>query len=108
MHAMRCTQPGVPANFDQPWSWTVPYVELGDNKTQLCADPCCGISDYNSTHGAGQEGDGHYCAFDLKPGTFLSDQRNTMVAQANLETFGAEYKATGKPFFVGLGFHKPQ
>ena len=35
--------PNVPANFDQPWSWTVPYVENGDNKTQLCEDPCCGI-----------------------------------------------------------------
>ena len=61
--------PNVPANFDQPWSWTVRYVsrttiagncvaffqeslseresrgqvENGDNKTQLCEDPCCGI-----------------------------------------------------------------
>ena len=49
-------------------------------------------SDYNSTGGAGQEGAGHYCAFDLAPGTFLSDQRNTMVAQQNLRNFAADYK----------------
>ena len=49
-------------------------------------------SDYNSTGGAGQEGAGHYCAFDLAPNTFLSDQRNTMVAQQNLRNFAADYK----------------
>jgi hypothetical protein len=27
--------PGVPANFDQPWSWTVPYVEYGKEERLL-------------------------------------------------------------------------
>ena len=45
--------------------------------------------------------------FDLKPGTYLSDQRNQMVAAQNLQNFATEYKHNGKPFFVGLGFHKP-
>ena len=53
--------PNVPADFDQAWSWTVPYIEYGDNKTQLCEDECCGISDYNSTGGPGQEGNGRVC-----------------------------------------------
>ena len=100
-------QPGVPANFDQPWSWTVPYQELGDNATNTCEDFCCGINDVNSTHGTGQEGNGHYCAYELAPGTYLSDQRDTFVALENLRTMGRAFKTTGKPFFVGLGFHKP-
>jgi hypothetical protein len=56
--------------------------------------------------GPGQEGNGHYCAYDLAPGTYLSDQRDTFVAQDNLRTMGAAYKSAGTPFFVGLGFHK--
>ena len=51
--------PGVPANFDQPWSWTVPYQELGDNATNMCEDFCCGVNDVNSTGGPGQEGKGY-------------------------------------------------
>ena len=104
---MRCTQPGVPANYDQPWSWTVPYQELGDNATNTCEDYCCGVNDVNSTHGSGQEGHGHYCAYELAPGTYLSDQRDTFVALENLRTMGTDYKNTGKPFFGGLGVHKP-
>jgi len=61
----------------------------------------------DSLAGPGQEGKGHYCAYELAPGTFLSDQRNTFVALENMRNFAKEYKATGKPFFVGLGFHKP-
>jgi hypothetical protein len=104
---MRYTQPGVPANFDQPWSWTVPYQELGDNATNTCEDYCCGVNDVNSTHGGGQEGNGHYCAYELAPGTYLSDQRDTFVALENLRTMGTDYTTTGNQFFVGLGFHKP-
>jgi arylsulfatase A-like enzyme len=101
--------PGVPADFDQPWSWSdgAPYLEYGDNATNKCAEPCCGISDKGATFGPGQEGAGHYCAYELEPGTYLSDQRNTMVAIDRLKQFGTEYNQTGKPFFVGLGFHKP-
>jgi hypothetical protein len=82
--------PGVPANFDQPWSWTVPYQELGDNATNMCEDFCCGVNDINSTGGPGQEGKGHYCAYDLAPGTYLSDQRDTFVARDNLRAFAAD------------------
>ena len=94
--------PNVPPNFDQPYSWTIPYVEPGDNATNLCEEVCCGMTD-----DASYEGAGHYCGFDLKEGTYLSDQVSTKLAIGNLETFAKDYKATGKPFFVGLGFHKP-
>ena len=36
--------PQVPANDDAPWSWTVPYVQLGGNSTNLCTERCCGIT----------------------------------------------------------------
>jgi hypothetical protein len=48
--------PNVPANFDQPWSWTIPYVEFGDNATNTCTETCCGLSDGTGTFGPGQEG----------------------------------------------------
>ena len=77
--------PHVPANYDQPWSWTTPYIELGDNATNTCTETCCGITDNMN----------HYCAYDLKPGTYLADQRNTQAAIANLEKFNTDYKASG-------------
>lgn len=70
----------------------------GGNESNTCAEECCGITD-----GPG----GHYCAYELKAGTYLSDQQNTMVALDNIRAFDAERNATGRPFFVGLGFHKP-
>lgn len=59
------------------------------------------------TAGRGSEDPWNYCGFDLKNGTYLSDQVSTMVALDHLRELGAEYKSSGKPFFVGLGFHKP-
>ena len=35
------------------------------------------------------------------------DRNLLLVAAQNLQNFAAEYKHNGKPFFVGLGFHKP-
>ena len=90
--------PGVPANDDTPLSWSAdyPYYQVGDNVTNMCNETCCGI------------GDGlHYCAYEPAPGTFLSDQRNTQQGIDNLRHAGALYKRAGKPFFVGVGFHKP-
>ena len=102
--------PNVPANFDQPYSWTVPYIEFGDNASNTCIEECCGIADFNATSMSEPRSENppwHYCAWQLADGTYLSDQRNMFVARDHLRNFGAEYKSSGKPFFVGLGFHKP-
>jgi hypothetical protein len=44
--------------------------------------------------------------YDLKPGTYLSDQRSNMVAMQRVRDFAAKYKSDGTPFFVGQGYHK--
>ena len=40
---------------------------------------CCGLTD-----DASYEAAGHYCGFDLKEGTYLSDQISTKIAINNL------------------------
>eukprot|EP00040_Diaphanoeca_grandis_P004694 m.29786 g.29786 ORF g.29786 m.29786 type:complete len:674 (-) comp16159_c0_seq1:187-2208(-) len=94
--------PGVPSNDDAPYAWTVPYQQFGSNATNLCADNCCGISS-----GPASEDAQNYCAWDVVPGTYLEDQRGLLVVKEHLNTFGKDYKDSGKPFFLGFGTHKP-
>ena len=102
--------PNVPPNYDQPRSWNNDpefwnknpgsgngdFVNVNNNATNLCSERCCGVEDPDQM-----------CAFDLKNGTYLGDQRNTMEALRRLEIMAERYKHTGKPFFLGIGFHKP-
>ena len=99
-------QPGVPPNFDQPRSWSAsgpdgsawPFDDLHtENATNLCKEHCCGA---NGTH---------YCLYDIKQGDNggLSDQFNSRIAFQRLGQAISNYKNTGQPFFVGMGFHKP-
>ena len=109
--------PGLPPNFDQPRSWSAdapvlaggapwPYFDSGKvNGTNLCNTTCCRPPGAQ----AGKDGksDKHFCLFDVKPGTFLLDQTVRNIAVERLEAAVANRNATGQPFFLGVGTHRP-
>ena len=76
-------------------------MEYGDNATNTCAEQCCGVVDKNSTSGVGQEGDGHYCAYDLKPVSPTLTHFQTREAEKRKKppprALSAERRAMGAP-----------
>ena len=71
--------PGVPANYDQPRSWSTeapdgspwPYLNQGEvNGTNKKDSPHCGEAGGNCCGAK----DSHYCLRDLEPDTFILDQ----------------------------------
>ena len=96
--------PGVPPNFDQPRSWSPigpgnaswPYLESGVvNASDVKDHP-----PYPNLYG-------HGAARELKPDTFLLDQTVKNIAVSRLTAAIVNWKATGQPFFVGMGTHRP-
>eukprot|EP00730_Choanoeca_flexa_P013745 TRINITY_DN5658_c0_g2_i1.p1 TRINITY_DN5658_c0_g2~~TRINITY_DN5658_c0_g2_i1.p1 ORF type:complete len:644 (+),score=152.35 TRINITY_DN5658_c0_g2_i1:27-1958(+) len=97
--------PGVPPNYDEPRSWSAtapdgtpwPFFNThGETGRNACADKCCGANDT-----------AHYCLWDLSDNATLEDMVNNNEAKNRLKTAIHNYKATGQPFFVGQGYHRP-
>eukprot|EP00045_Choanoeca_perplexa_P010749 m.111209 g.111209 ORF g.111209 m.111209 type:complete len:643 (+) comp15379_c0_seq1:1244-3172(+) len=97
--------PGVPPNFDEPRSWSQtapdgtpwPFVnDHGETGRNACPEKCCGSNDT-----------AHYCLWDLQGNATLEDMVNNNEAKNRLITAVRNYKATGQPFFVGQGYHRP-
>ena len=105
--------PNVPPNYDQPRSWSPlapdgspwPYLNNGNvnatNKNGSDANPACKNS------GCCGAKDGHYCLRDPQPGTFLLDQTVKNIAVDRLHVAMDNWKKTKRPFFVGMGTHRP-
>ena len=101
--------PGVPPNFDQPRSWSevgphgepLPYLNAGkvnatDTPECKAKGKCCGVNLY-----------GHGCTRGIVNDTFLLDQTVRNIAVDRLDEAMDNWKATGQPFFVGMGTHRP-
>ena len=91
--------PGIPANFDLPYSWSTDTYSNGKNNVvNECKEVCCGVPD---------EEKGIWCAYDVKNGTKLQDMDVKDNVIALLEEGASRYKNGNQPFFVGMGIHKP-
>lgn len=98
--------PNLPPNYDSgnassPRSWSpewLPYQNGANKPKNKCKEKCCGVSKGNQQW---------YCMWDLEEGSFLLDQDATRIAVDQLRKGATDYKETGKPFFVGLGTHRP-
>lgn len=123
-----------PPNFDNAsatggaFAWSAygpdgmawPYIEQGDNVTNLCAEQCCNHTEGNYQPMGNMKYE-YYCPYELAPGAGkgswadngysevegLTDQRDAAVVLGRLPAAAANYKKTQQPFFIGLGFHKP-
>lgn len=104
--------PGVPPNFDQPYSWSAtspdgtpwPYQDTpnGANASTKCNSGGLSFKDE------------HFCLTTPSPNsrssgkaTYLQDEVVTNVVLDRLGDAIANYKKTTQPFFVGLGTHRP-
>jgi len=103
---------GLPPNYDQPRSWSAdspageawPYLDKGKvNATNLCNSTCCRPPGGESSN----QSDPHFCLFDVQPGTYLLDQTVRNIAAERLTVAVQNRNATGQPFFLGMGMHRP-
>jgi iduronate 2-sulfatase len=106
--------PGLPPDYDQPRSWSpdAPAVagggawpfreDGGNNATNLCGTKCC-----RPQPSSENVSDSHFCLLDVKPDTYLQDQTVLQIATERLAAAVQNWNATGQPFFVGMGTHRP-
>jgi hypothetical protein len=93
--------PGVPANFDQPRSWSEvgpegqpwPYWDSPGPPFQSNASTACNKTGLPFS-------DEHFCLTTPEPGTYLLDESVTNVVLDRLGDAIANFKKTGQPFFV--------
>jgi arylsulfatase A-like enzyme len=83
--------PGHPYNNDEPKSWSQdqPYVGL---TTTRCDQ---------------KNGGGNYCPDGVSPDNMFSDHNTTLAAIDTIQRVTAASKTSGKPWFIGMGWHYP-